>query len=73
MSLPQPLTRVRHPRLTAVFAIGVVILLIAGGMTLTQVGSPLLTFRIGVVGYLLALFGGAGYIALHVARLLDGV
>lgn len=55
------------------FAIGVAILLVAGGMTLTQIGSPLLTFRTGVVGYLFVLFGGAGYIALRIARSVDGV
>jgi hypothetical protein len=56
-----------------VFALGVVILLVVGGMALAQIGSPVLTFRIGVVGYLFVLFGGAGYIALRVARALDGV
>lgn len=73
MSLPRPLTGVRHPRLAAVLAIGGTSLLLAGVMALGQLGSPALTFRVGVVGYLFVLVGGAGYIALGVARSLGGV
>lgn len=55
------------------FAIGIMILLMAGGMAMAQVGSPQVSFRVGVVGYLFVLFGGAGYITLRIARSLDGV
>lgn len=58
--------RFAHPRLAAVLLAGVVVL-VAGGALWALTGSAsglrIVGFRLVVVGYLLALAGGAGYLA----------
>ncbi|MFB6104999.1 MAG: hypothetical protein ABEJ57_07990 [Halobacteriaceae archaeon] len=61
------LDHVRHPRIAIVLAAGLLLAAVAAVLTFASVGPPAIAFRIGVLGYLLVLFGGAGYIALAVA------
>lgn len=70
MELPQFLSGLRYPKLATLIAVGLGFVGVAGILALA-VDSPVLTFRVGVIGYLLVLLGGAGYIALSVARALD--
>lgn len=65
------LARFRYPRLAILLLVGAGVLLLAGLLAVTEIGSPTLTFRVGVLGYLLLLLGGAGYASLLLARRLD--
>lgn len=65
------LARFRYPRLAVLLLAGGAVLITAGLLAVTEIGSPSLSFRIGVLGYLLMLLGGAGYVSLLLARSLD--
>lgn len=65
------LDRFRYPRLAVVLLVGGVVVLTAGVITIMEAGTPTLTFRLGILGYLLLLLGGAGYVSLLLARSLD--
>lgn len=60
-----------YPRLTLVVILGALTIVTAGVLAITKIGSPGLTFRIGVLGYLFFLVGAAGYISLTVANRLE--
>lgn len=69
------ITQRSHPRLTVLVVAGLVFLAI-GGLTAVldpMVGSDLgvLSVRVGVLGYLLLLFGGSGYVALALSKRLS--
>lgn len=69
------ITQTSHPRLTVLLVTGLVLLAIGGITTvLDPIVGPdlgLLSFRVGVLGYLLLLFGGSGYIALTLSKRLS--
>ena len=66
--------RFAHPRLAAVFLAGVAALVAGAGVwaaTGADSGLRVLGFRLLVVGYLLALAGGAGYLAFSAFEFRD--
>lgn len=59
-----------HPRLATIIAIGVVMIAVAAMLavlgTATDLGSTQYSLPLAVVGYLLFMFGGSGYLAMWV-------
>lgn len=62
--------RSEFPRLTLLVVIGALLLAVGGGLVgadpMVEPDVGLLGIRIGVIGFLLFVFGGAGYIAITV-------
>ncbi len=62
--------RAANPRLALLVAAGIVLLLLGSALVLVNsyvgAGTRVLGFRIGFLGSLLVVFGGAGYVAIGV-------
>lgn len=73
-SLRQRIQDVSHPRLATLVVTGLALVGLAGASTLVgslgvSNGSEI-SFRLGVLGYLCLVLGGAGYLALGIANRL---
>ena len=68
--LLRPFARAAHPRLLALVAIGATVGLVGTALALATPGAGsgpgTLGFRLAVVGYLVFLVGGSGYVAFSV-------
>lgn len=60
------LVRITHPRLVALVVVGIALGLLGTALTLEGAGPRSIGTRLAIVGYLVALIAGSGFVAFRI-------